>query len=56
MGSTDLEDQETLGRLGGQQESGQPEPSPGSYIEPLIDSADPPASGPLLLSLCFPVF
>lgn len=28
----------------------------GGYVEPLIDSADPPASGPLLSPLSLPVF
>jgi hypothetical protein len=46
----------TSGKIGRAAGEGQIEPSPGSYIEPLIDRANPPASGPLLLALCFPVF
>lgn len=56
MGSTGLEDQGTLGKLGRQQESGWMGTSPGSHVEPLIDCANPPASGPLLIPLSFPVF
>lgn len=52
----DLEGQKTVGRLGEQQGLGWTVGSPGSYVEPLIDGADPPAPGPLLFPLSLPVF
>lgn len=51
-----LEDLRIVGRLGGQQGLGWTWGSPGGYVEPLIDGADPPAPGPLLFPLSLPVF
>lgn len=45
-----------MGRLGGQRQLGWTGGSPGGYVEPLIDSADSPALGPLLFPLSLPVF
>lgn len=54
MGGVALEEQGTVGRRGGQGEVDRG--SPGGYVEPLIDKADPPGTGPLLFPLSLPVF
>lgn len=56
FGKSQVLDQSSVGRLKGQHGVGWTGESPGGYVEPLIDSADPPASGCLLFPLSLPVF
>lgn len=56
MGSPSFRGSENCGEIERAVGVGVDGESPGSYIEPLVDSADPPALGPLLFPLSLPVF
>ena len=56
MGSPSFRGSEKCGKIEGAAGVGWTGGSPGGYVEPLVDSAEPPAPGPLLFPLNLPVF